>query len=146
MLSGCRWLSVLSRSATHNVRSDGNFIPRDFARLTGANHLVYGTITDRADSLSLSIELADAETGYITWAKRYDATGQDLLSWAGEVCPMIVSALDPALAESEHQALRKPALAATDSSDCLSVSRHRLSPLSCGAMATGHCRLPERRG
>ena len=115
MLSGCRWLSVLSRSATHNVRSDGNFIPRDFARLTGANHLVYGTITDRADSLSLSIELADAETGYITWAKRYDATGQDLLSWAGEVCPMIVSALDPALAESEHQALRRPALAATGS-------------------------------
>ena len=115
MLSGCRWLSVLSRSATHNVRSDGNFIPRDFARLTGANHLVYGTIIDRADSLSLSVELADAETGYITWAKRYDATGQDLLSWAGEVCPMIVSALDPALAESEHQALRKPALAATGS-------------------------------
>ena len=115
MLSGCRWLSVLSRSATHNVRSDGDFIPRDFARLTGANHLVYGTISDRADSLSLSIELADAETGYITWAKRYDATGQDLLSWASEVCPMIVSALDPALAESEHQALRKPALAATGS-------------------------------
>lgn len=114
MLSGCRWLSVLSRSATHNVRSDGDFIPRDFARLTGANHLVYGTITDRADSLSLSVELADAETGYITWAKRYDATGQDLLSWAGEVCPMIVAALDPALAESEHQALRKPTLAATD--------------------------------
>ena len=115
MLSGCRWLSVLSRSATHNIRGDGNFIPRDFARLTGANHLVYGTITDRAESLSLSIELADAETGYITWAKRYDATGQDLLSWAGEVCPMIVSALDPALAESEHQALRKPTLAATGS-------------------------------
>ncbi|MEP7174371.1 MAG: tetratricopeptide repeat protein [Aestuariivirga sp.] len=115
MLSGCRWLSVLSRSATYNVKNDENFIPRDFARLTGANHLVYGTITDRADSLSLTVELADAETGYITWAKRYDATGQDLLSWAGEVCPMIVSALDPALAESEHQALRKPALAATGS-------------------------------
>ena len=115
MLSGCRWLSVLSRSATHNIRSDEDFIPRDFARLTGANHLVYGTITDRADSLSLSIELADAETGYITWAKRYDATGQDLLTWAGEICPMIVSALDPALAESEYQALRKPALAATGS-------------------------------
>lgn len=115
MLSGCRWLSVLSRSATYNVKNDESFIPRDFARLTGANHLVYGTITDRADSLSLTVELADAETGYITWAKRYDATGQDLLSWASEVCPMIVSALDPALAESEHQALRKPALAATGS-------------------------------
>lgn len=115
MLSGCRWLSVLSRSATYNVNNDESFIPRDFARLTGVNHLVYGTITDRADSLSLTVELADAETGYITWAKRYDATGRDLLSWAAEVCPMIVSALDPALAESEHQALRKPALAATGS-------------------------------
>jgi adenylate cyclase len=37
------------------------------------------------------------------------------LTWAGEICPMIVSALDPALAESEYQALRKPALAATGS-------------------------------
>ena len=114
MLSGCRWFGVLSRSATHSVVQDSTFIPRDFARKTGANHLVYGTISDRGDQLSLSIELANAETGYITWAKRYDASGVDLLKWASEVCPMIVSALDPAVAESEHLALTKPAIAATD--------------------------------
>jgi DNA-binding SARP family transcriptional activator/TolB-like protein len=121
MLSGCRWLSVLSRSATHNMRNDADLVPRDFARATGANHLVYGTITDRADSLSLSIELADAETGYITWAKRYDATSHDLMSWAGEVCPLIVAALDPAIIEREHRTLGKPALAATG---CLVAYQH----------------------
>ena len=121
MLSGCRWFGVLSRSATHSVVQDQTFIPRDFARKTGAHHLVYGTISDRGDQLSLSIELANAETGYITWAKRYEANGIDLLKWASEVCPMIVSALDPAVAESEHLALTKPAIAATD---CLWAYQH----------------------
>ncbi|MGB8314665.1 MAG: tetratricopeptide repeat protein [Aestuariivirga sp.] len=121
VLSGCRWFSVLSRSATHNLAYDAHFIPRDFARQTGAHHLVYGTVTDRADGLSLSIELADAETGYITWAKRYDAKGEDLLSWAGEVCPLIVAALDPAIVEREHRSLGKPALAATG---CLLAYQH----------------------
>ena len=121
MLSGCRWFGVLSRSATHGVVQDSQFVPRDFARKTGANHLVYGTIADRGDQLSLSVELANAETGYITWAKRYEANGVDLLKWASEVCPMIVSALDPAVAESEHLALAKPAIAATD---CLWAYQH----------------------
>ncbi len=114
MLSGCRWFGVLSRSSTHSIVQDAQFIPRDFARKTGANHLVYGTIADRGDKLSLTIELANAETGFITWAKRYDAAGEDLLKWASEVCPMIVAALDPAVVESEHLALSKPAIAATD--------------------------------
>jgi DNA-binding SARP family transcriptional activator/TolB-like protein len=114
-LSGCRWFSVLSRAAAHSLRVGVPFIPKDFAQLTGADYLIYGTITERADCLSLVIELAEAETGYIRWAKRYDATGANPLSWASEVCPLIVAALDPAVAESERKALRRPALAATGS-------------------------------
>jgi DNA-binding SARP family transcriptional activator/Tfp pilus assembly protein PilF len=114
-LSGCRWFSVLSRAAAHSLRGAVPFVPRDFAQLTGADYLIYGTITERADCLSLVIELAEAETGYIRWAKRYDATGANPLSWASEVCPLIVAALDPAVAESERKALRRPALAATGS-------------------------------
>jgi DNA-binding SARP family transcriptional activator/TolB-like protein len=114
-LSGCRWFSVLSRAAAHSLRGGVPFLPKDFAQLTGADYLIYGTITERADGLSLVIELAEAETGYIRWAKRYDATGANPLSWASEVCPLIVAALDPAVAESERKALRRPALAATGS-------------------------------
>ncbi len=114
-LSGCRWFSVLSRAAAHSVKGGAPFIPKDFAQLTGADYLIYGTITERTDCLSLVIELAEAETGYIRWAKRYDATGANPLSWASEVCPLIVAALDPAVAESERKALRRPTLAATGS-------------------------------
>ena len=115
MLSGCRWFSVLSRSATHGLPPNGPFIPRDFARRTGADYLIYGTVAERADSWSVTVELADAETGYISWAKRYDASKADILSWGGELCPLIVAALDPAVAESEHKSFRKPVLAATGS-------------------------------
>ncbi len=53
VLSGCRWFSVLSRSATHSVAGGSPFIPKDFARLTGADYLIYGAIVERADGLSL---------------------------------------------------------------------------------------------
>jgi DNA-binding SARP family transcriptional activator/TolB-like protein len=115
VLSGCRWFSVLSRSATHSLGNGTPFIPRDFARLTGADYLIYGAIVERGRGFSLGVELADAETGHIRWASRYDATSADLHSWAGEVCPVIVAALDPAVADIERQALAKPALAATGS-------------------------------
>jgi DNA-binding SARP family transcriptional activator/TolB-like protein/Tfp pilus assembly protein PilF len=114
-LSGCRWFSVLSRAAANSLKGGALFVPKDFAQLTGADYLIYGTITDRADGLSLVIELAEAETGYIRWAKRYDAPGPNALAWASELCPEIVAALDPAVAESERMALRRPALAATGS-------------------------------
>ena len=86
-LSGCRWFSVLSRAAANSVKGDALFVPKDFAQLTGADYLIYGTITDRADDLSLVIELAEAETGYIRWAKRYDAPGARPLSWVSEARP-----------------------------------------------------------
>jgi DNA-binding SARP family transcriptional activator/Flp pilus assembly protein TadD len=114
-LSGCRWFSVLSRAAANSVKGGALFVPRDFAQLTGADYLIYGTITDLAEGLSLVIELAEADTGYIRWAKRYDAPGANPLSWSSEVCPLIVAALDPAVAESERKALRRPPLAATGS-------------------------------
>jgi DNA-binding SARP family transcriptional activator/TolB-like protein/Tfp pilus assembly protein PilF len=118
VLSGCRWFSVLSRATTHSLAATGPgapFIARDFARLTGADYLIYGAIVDRGSTLSLGIELAGAETGHIRWANRYDAASDDPLSWVGEVCPLIVAALDPAIADIERRAFAKPALAATGS-------------------------------
>ncbi len=114
MLSGCRWFKVLSRSVTHGFRRDVQFIPRDFARQTGVKHLIYGTLTERPDGLSLAIELADAATGHVTWAKRYAVQGNDILNWAAEICPLIVSALDPAIVEGERRDFHKPVLAGTD--------------------------------
>jgi adenylate cyclase len=118
VLSGCRWFSVLSSSATHSLAIPARgapFIPRDFARLTGATYLIYGFIVERPEGATLTIELAEAETGHIHWVNRYAAPRADLPGWAGEVCPMIVAALDPALADSERRALARPALAATGS-------------------------------
>jgi DNA-binding SARP family transcriptional activator/TolB-like protein len=115
ILSSCRWFNVLSRSATHSWRANTPFVPNDFARRTGADYLIYGAVTERFGVWSVTIELADAETGYISWAKRYDSTNADIMSWGGEVCPLIVAALDPAVAESERKSFGKPALAATGS-------------------------------
>lgn len=115
VLSGCRWFSVLSRATTHTLSNSAPFIARDFARLTGASYLIYGAVVERADSVSLGIELVDAETGHICWANRYASGRADLHAWAGEVCPVIVAALDPAVADIERRTLAKPALAATGS-------------------------------
>lgn len=114
MLSGCRWFKVLSRSATHGLKPGMQFVPRDFARQTGAKHLVYGTLTERSDGLSLGVELVDAAMGHVTWAKRYRVQENDILNWATEICPLIVAALDPAIAEGERRDFQKSVLAGTD--------------------------------
>jgi DNA-binding SARP family transcriptional activator len=115
MLSGCRWFRVLSRSATHGFQPDGPFYPKDFVNRTGADYLVYGALVERDDGWSVTVELADAESGLISWVKRYDASGHDIMRIPSELCPLIVAALDPAIAESERNSLRKPALSATGS-------------------------------
>lgn len=117
MLSGCRWFRVLSRSATHSFQVDQTFIPKDFVNRTGADYLVYGAVIDQGNEWSVTVELADAESGLITWAKRYTAGQDDIKDLQSELSPLIVSALDPAISESEQNALRKPSLAATGSSD-----------------------------
>lgn len=117
ILSGCRWFSVLSRSATHAVDLDRDFVAGEFARQTGADYLIYGSLSARDDRWSIVIELANAETGYIAWAKRFEAETADIPYWGSEVCPLIASALDPAIAESEHLVLRKPAISGTGSAD-----------------------------
>mgnify|MGYP002622239329 FL=1 len=117
MLSGCRWFRVLSRSATHSLPSQETFVIRDFVQKTGADYLVYGAISERGSDWSVTVELADAGTGMISWARRYDATGSEIIAWAREVCPLIVAALDPALAENETRFSHKPALSATGSVD-----------------------------
>ena len=66
-------VQVLTRSATNSIAGGFPFISKDFVRLTGADYLIYGAIVERAGRLSLGIELADAETGHIRWANRYDA-------------------------------------------------------------------------
>jgi DNA-binding SARP family transcriptional activator/Flp pilus assembly protein TadD len=121
MLSGCRWFSVLSRSATHSFVSDGQFIPKDFVNRTGADYLVYGAIVERDPDWSVTIELADAESGLITWAKRYDTAEEKLMRSPHDLCPLIAAALDPAIAESEQSAISRPALASTGS---VSAYRH----------------------
>ena len=115
MLSGCRWFSVLSRSATHSFAANGPFIPKDFVNRTGADYLVYGAVVERDPNWSVTIELTDAESGLITWAKRYDTAADGLMRSPHELCPQIAAALDPAIAESEQNALGRPSLASTGS-------------------------------
>ena len=115
MLSGCRWFSVLSRAATHSFANADPFVPKDFVNRTGADYLVYAAVVESGNGWSVTVELADAESGLITWGKRYDATCDGLMRSPQELCPMIAAALDPAIAKSEQNAISRPALAATGS-------------------------------
>ncbi len=115
MLSGCRWFKVMSRSSTHSVVSNEPKVINDFVQRTGADYLIYGALTERGENWSVTVELADAASGIIKWAKRYDADKDRIIAWAKDVCPLIVAALDPALVESETSFSRKPALSATGS-------------------------------
>ncbi|MCG8450531.1 MAG: hypothetical protein MI725_13260, partial [Pirellulales bacterium] len=115
MLSGCRWFKVMSRSATHGIQQDQSFVINDFARKTGVDYLIYGAVMERGEKWSVTVELAHAGSGFISWAKRYEADDAGILDWANDICPQIVAALDPALTDSEIRLNQKPVLSATGS-------------------------------
>ena len=115
MLSGCKWFKVLSRGATHSVASQESLVISEFVQRTGADYLIYGALSERGGKWSVTVELADAPSGIIKWAKRFEAPEDGILSWVDQVCPQIVAELDPAVAENEMSVTRKPALSATTS-------------------------------
>ena len=143
VLSGCRWFSVLSRAATHSIAGGSPFIPRDFARLTGANYLIYGAIVERRNGLSLGIELADAETGHIRWANRYDATQRRPARVGRRGVP--ADRRRPRSGRRRHRAqdIRQAGAGGDRLGGRLPASRARLPALLCGA--NGPRRWPRSR-
>jgi serine/threonine-protein kinase len=81
--------------------------PQEAATALGAEALVTGTVTQRGDSLSISVELMDARNKRHVWGEQYNRKTTDLLAIQSDISREIASTLRVKLTNAEQQQLAK---------------------------------------
>ncbi len=107
-LSRLRWLPVIARSSSFALEADSIDAKAAGAAL-GARYVLKGWLRLRGSVLSLSVELADAETSKIIWSNRVQLDDMS----APETLENLLSGLTNALgakidAEEQSRVLQKP--------------------------------------
>ncbi len=106
-LAGLQELVVISRSSTMAFASKV-VDPREVGRQLGVTYVVSGNLRRSAQSLRVSVELADAETGVMLWADTTDTAPDDLFEVQDRIVQRIVTRIAPYIREEElRRALRR---------------------------------------
>ncbi len=105
-LSRLSSLRVIARqsSFTHRHRDAST---EDIGRDLGAKYILDGSVQVDGNSLRISAQLVDAETGYQLWAERFDKEPDDIFRLQDEITREVVRALSIRLESSEHNQIKK---------------------------------------
>jgi TolB-like protein len=107
-LSRWRQLAVRSRSATFRYRGTGADLAR-IARELDVRYIVEGSIRRHGESIRITAQLIDSETGNHVWADRFDRAFTDVFKVQDEVVQTIVGTMVGRVqVADEVRARRKP--------------------------------------
>jgi tetratricopeptide (TPR) repeat protein len=106
LLSGLREPVVISSNSTLAFRETGGDLAVIGRRL-GAEYLVTGTLRAAAEHARLSVELAEAATGAVLWAKAYDIADEPLFEMQDRIALNIATTLVPRVQEAELRRSRR---------------------------------------
>jgi TolB-like protein len=96
-LSRCRWMAVVSSASLARFMLDsGN--DGSIRRAFGTDFLIDGTFQRERDRLRITLRLLDLRAGdQVVWARRFDQTGDQLLSLQDEIASEVAAQIDPAM-------------------------------------------------
>jgi TolB-like protein len=85
-------LQVSSRTSSSAYKGhDGDV--RQIARELGVEAIVEGSVRKAGDTIRITAQLADAESGFHRWSENYDRKVSDLLAWEDELASIMVPVL-----------------------------------------------------
>jgi serine/threonine-protein kinase len=99
-------LRVMSRSSTFRYKGT-NADPRDVGRELGVDGVLVGRVMQRADNLSISIELVDARDNTHVWGKQYERKLTEIFALQDEMARDLSQSLRLRLSGEEEQRLVK---------------------------------------
>jgi adenylate cyclase len=105
-LSRIEGLRVASRSSAFRFKAGANDVV-EVGRKLRVTHLLEGSVRKAADQLRISVQLADARTGFQIWSDRFDRTMQDIFAIQDEIANRVVRALEIELSAREKVAIRE---------------------------------------
>lgn len=92
-LSPFKWMSVKPRSATFSLRAHTTDAV-EIGRTLGIRYIVDGSVRQLRDSVRVSVELIEVETGSVMWSSHYDGKLNNNLSIQDEITAQVVSQID----------------------------------------------------
>jgi TolB-like protein len=106
-------LSVKSRSAVFRYKGNAPE-PKVLGKEMGVQAILTGRVVQRADQLTLSLELIDSSTENAIWSKRYERKPSDLLSLQTEIARDVSGSLRSKLPSVDTVAVEKNYTANTE--------------------------------
>jgi TolB-like protein/class 3 adenylate cyclase len=107
VLGGLKELLVIARSSTLGFARS----PLDLRRVgqeLDVRYVLHGSVRRSGAMLRISVELADAESGHVIWADRFDGDLSDLFNLQDRIAVRVVSIIAPHVRELElNRAMRK---------------------------------------
>jgi serine/threonine-protein kinase len=105
-LSRISRLNVMSPQSALRYKG-GQIGPEDAGRELGVQTVISGEVTGGDESLSINVEIADANSNRQTWRRQYLGGIADILSLQEQISREVSSALLPGLTEADQRALNR---------------------------------------
>ena len=116
-LSNVDGLRVAARSSSFQFR-DGRTDVREVGRRLGVDAVLQGSVRQAGDLLRITVQLADAASGYQKWSQRFERHSGDVFAIQDEIAEKVATTLrGGALSEQEKRVLRRQQTAA-ETYDC----------------------------
>jgi adenylate cyclase len=129
-LAGSEQLQVVSRLSTAPF-GGGKGKLEELRRTLGAHYVLTGRAHGSGADLSLYVELADASTGHVAWARSFQGPLREADLGEGQLMRRVVAAVHSAVLAHEFERSRDQALPALEGFTLLLASiglMHRLAP------------------
>ena len=104
-LSRLRWLFVTARGSSFRFR-DPATDPQTLKQLLGVRYVLAGSVSAFGQSLSISTELSETETGTIVWSNRHDCAAEEINEARQQIVNDVVASLEIHIPYKEAQIAR----------------------------------------
>ena len=107
-LSHVSWLFVIARNSSFTYKGRAVDL-KQVGHELGVRYVLEGSVRRAGNNLRITGQLIEAETGTHVWAERYDRTLDDIFAIQDEISRAVVSSIEPVLAASERDRVRRMA-------------------------------------
>jgi len=116
-LSKWRWFFVIARNSSA-VYEGRNVDIRKIGRELGVRYLLDGSVRKIGDRVRVTVQLIDATDGAHLWADRFDRDLVDILTLQDEITQQVVTAIEPAMLNSEGARIARKNIKDYSALDC----------------------------
>ena len=101
-LSRVRWLFVIARQSSFSYKRRAVDV-KQIGRELGVRYVTEGSVRKYGNSVRVTAQLIDAETGAHLWADRFEGMLEDVFELQNDIASSVAGAIEPTLQAAEHR-------------------------------------------